>query len=72
MKYLLAIGCDKNYNESSFGSRIDNNPYIYAKMNRSDFYSKDVLALLRPDDYAKNKLYEDFIDLEIVGSYAAS
>jgi ankyrin repeat protein len=44
---------------------------MYAKVYRSDFYSKDVLALLRPDDYAnrklaflyaKNKLYDDLID----------
>lgn len=71
VKYLLAIGCDKNYFKSGFTSNIDNNPYLYAKRYRSDFYSKDLLALLRPDDYdnkklaflyAKNRLYDDLID----------
>jgi ABC-type antimicrobial peptide transport system permease subunit len=45
---------------------------MYAKVYRSDFYSKELLGSLRPDNYKdikyayyylKNKLYDDLTDV---------
>lgn len=71
IKYLISIGCDKNYFKESFTSSTGNNSYIYAKMYRNDFYSKELISLLKPDDYKniklaylylKNRLFEDLSD----------
>lgn len=70
IKYLILIDCDKNYFKDSFTSSTANNPYIYARVFRSEFYSKELISLLKPDDYKdakyasfylKYKLYDELI-----------
>jgi ankyrin repeat protein len=72
VKYLILIGCDKNYFKDTFTSSTANNPYIYAKVFRSDFYSKELISSLKPDDYKdtkyapiylKHKFYDELFDV---------
>jgi ankyrin repeat protein len=72
VKYLISLGCDRGFFKEIFTSSVANNPYLYAKVFRSDVYSKELLASLRPDDYKdikylsyylKHKLYDELIDV---------
>lgn len=72
VKYLISIDCDKNYFKDTFTSTTANNPYIYAKVYRSDFYSKELISSLKPDDYKdtkyasfylKHKFYNELYDV---------
>lgn len=72
VKYLISIGCNRGFFKESFTSSVANNPYLYAKVYRSDVYSKELLSSLRPDDYKdikylsyylKHKLYDELIDV---------
>ena len=62
VKYLISIGCDKNYFKDTFVSSTAYNPYIYATVFRSDFYSKELILSLKPDDYKDTKYASIYLE----------
>lgn len=55
VKYLISIGCDRNYFKDTFVSSTAYNPYMYATVFRSSFYSKELISSLKPDNYKDTK-----------------
>lgn len=70
VKYLIQKGCNKNYYKDSLSSSVGNNAYIYANVFRSDFYSQELLNLLKPDDYTNIKLAYLYLKYKLFGDLA--
>ena len=68
VKYLISIGCDKNYFKDTFVSSTAYNHIFMQQFFPGDFYSQRAYFIaLKPDDYKDTKyasiyLEENFFD----------